>query len=502
MTLSSRNLLCASILPRRQEELQLLVAACAEADMIELRLDLLPDVDVRAVRILCERPCIATVRSQAEGGLGTLSDDETATVLQHAIDASVEYIDVEYTRAQTLLPQLHLSSTQLVLSHHTTERALPALRDLARAMLTVEADVYKLVFTATHPDDALTAQELHHIFRAAGKRYIVHAMGKEGSLSRLLGAIHGNAWTYVATSETTVTAPGQLTLRDAYDYDIPHKQQNAAVLGLLGWPTRYSKGRFLHNTLLRRSFPNKPIPFLYVNFPTQDVPSFWQTWQNQLAGLSITLPHKECIVAHLDELSDEVQMSCICNTAVRWNGRWYGYNTDMMALHTLLEPHRSRLAEGTIVAGTGGTARSAVAVLRALGITNIFCTGRNEERGRQIAERFGITFLPENQCKKATFVAVIHTTPVGMAPQVETLPAIATVLQPGMLVLDAVYNPPLTRLLSVARELGCTTISGVEMFLAQAAEQFRLFTGIAVGSEEVREVWEEIMREEERRKTE
>lgn len=492
MTPSSRNLLCASILPRTCDELASLTAACGGADMLELRLDLLPDIDLSTARARAGRPCIATIRSREEGGYGTLSTDDVVNLLQKAVDAGMEFIDVEYAHAADILPRLQCGKTQIVLSSHTGERSAPALSDLARAMLAVPADVCKLVFTATHPDDALTAQMVRDIFVAAGRRCVVHAMGDEGRLSRLLGAVRGNAWTYVAADAGTATAPGQITMQDAVEYDLAHKQQNAALLGLLGWPTRYSKGRFLHNALLRRAFPDRPVPFLYVNFPTQQADRFWQAWNEHITGISITLPHKERIVPFLDYPSAEVETSGICNTAVRRNGAWYGYNTDMTALHTLLLPYRDRLAHGTLVAGTGGTARSAIAVLHRLGVRDIICTGRNTARGQELAERFGINFLPENQYGNRTFAAVLHTTPVGMAPRPQELPAVAEVLQQGMLVFDAVYNPPLTRLLAVARERSCTVISGVDMFLLQAAEQFRLFTGMDVHINDVRTVWEDV----------
>jgi len=72
---------------------------------------------------------------------------------------------------------------------------------------------------------------------------------------------------------------------------------------------------------------------------------------------------------------------------------------------------------------------------------------------------------------------VMNATPVGMWPNVDETPLDSRLLRPGMVVFDAVYNPQETRLLREARQAGCRTVSGVEQFIGQAAEQFHLWTG-------------------------
>lgn len=490
MPSAPHNLLCASILPQTVEELHNLLVACGDAEIVELRLDLLHGVSLRDVRSRITQQCIATVRSPAEGGQGSYTIADTIAVLQEAIDAGMEYIDVELARASDILPHLRMGTTKLVLSTHTHSHSQTELLSLARAMLAVTADIYKIVYTATTLHDNLIARALQGIFAEEKKRYIVHAMGENGMLSRVLGAVHGNAWTFVAVDANRTTASGQLTLQQARGYSLGHKQQNPAMLGLLGWPTQYSKGWLLHNTLLAQQFPNQAVPYLYVNFPTPHVQEFWRVWHSHLSGLSITLPHKEHIVDCLDVLSPDVQVSGMCNTAVRIHHQWHGYNTDIVALRTLLAPHSNVLAKGTLVVGTGGTAHSAIVALQSIGVQHIYCTGRNADRGKNMAQHFGIEFLPDAAVDKQQYAGLLNTTPVGMTPHVHELPSAARVLQPGMVVLDAIYNPVRTRLLAQAQEIGCTTIPGVEMFIAQATEQFRLFTGIGIQTEHVRATWQ------------
>ena len=87
------------------------------------------------------------------------------------------------------------------------------------------------------------------------------------------------------------------------------------------------------------------------------------------------------------------------------------------------------------------------------------------------------------------FDVLMNSTAVGMFPDVGKMPVGREVLREGMVVFDAVYNPLETKLLREAKERGCVVVSGVEMFVGQAAEQFRLwFPGVEVPVERMREV--------------
>ncbi len=487
---SGNNILCASLMPRSAEQLREQLLKCGTADMVELRLDLWPEPDFAELRRIVQIPCIVAVRTQEEGGAGLQTPEQLALLLASAADAGMEYVDVAWRYADTMMPHLRNRGAAIVLSHHTTEREEEALIRTAQDMMRTQAAVYKLVFSAIRPADTTTALRLCRIFAHHGKRFVVHAMGEAGVPSRLIGAVRGNAWTYTASARDTATATGQIALGEAVQHDIPHKMQGALLLGLLGHPTAHSRGKLLHNALLARCFPGTSVPWLYLDAPTPDIEDF-NTWRGIFSGMSITLPHKERITAFLDGCSDDVRRSGVCNTILRRNKSWYGCNTDMTALRILLGPHGSFLERGTLVVGTGGTARSAIAALRQLGATRITCTGRNHERGTQLAAHFGIDFLPENYGGER-FGAIIQTTPVGMTPHEGTMPAAAHLLRQGMLAMDVVYTPPLTPFAALARERGCTVISGADMFVLQATEQFRLFTGIDIRESDVRGVWEEL----------
>ncbi len=492
---SEGNPLCLSLLPTRIEDLEEWAPQSRDADMVELRLDRFPNPDLNRLRRLFPQPLIYTCRLVSEGGGWHDASEKRVPLFQAAIDAGFEFIDVEFDSVTRILPQLSFSGkTRLILSHHTQEVGYAALNVKLRQMLEVPAEVYKLIYQAYHLNDNLITLELIDSARKKGVRYLIHAMGEEGRLSRILGALKGNAWTYVAFRPTKETASGQLTFQSArYHYFLTDKTSPARLIGLVGYPIRQSKGYRLHNLLFQQKLPPKlRRTFLYVNFPVKEWPAFWQAWKEQVYGLSITLPHKEAVVAYLDEKSPGVRISGVCNTMVRSRNGWKGHNTDLFAIENLLKPYKPLLKEGAVIIGTGATARSAIAALKRLEVYPIVVTGRNLERGQWLARWFGINFLTFSEVQGISASVIIQTTPVGMFPEVDQVPPGVELLKKDRIVLDVIYNPHKTRFLQIAEERGCRILSGVDMFLLQAARQFKLFTGESVSVSEVKEAWEKI----------
>ncbi|RMH96281.1 MAG: type I 3-dehydroquinate dehydratase [Calditrichaeota bacterium] len=492
--------LCVSLLPESPEQLRRWMPEAQAADLIEIRVDRLRRIQMANLRALTDRPLIITLRTREEGGFWNGSPQQYVKTLQAAINAGVEYIDLEWKRAEYALPRLKLNNfTRIVLSHHTDERSYTRLREILWQMQETPAEVYKLVFSAETLGDNVTALKLLEDARQAGMKAIIHAVGEAGTLSRLVGAIRGNAWTYVSVDPHQGTAPGQLSLLEAREYYfIPHKAPHTHLLGLVGNPVQQSRGWRLHNYLIEQEFGQagrgeaRTKDFLYVNFPVDHLDEFWADWEEYLYGLSVTIPYKEQVIKFLSEATPEVRISGVCNTLVRTAGGWRGYNTDLMAIETLLRPYREELRNGGVVIGTGATARSAIAALKRLEVSPIFVVGRNEERGKMLANLYGVDFLQEEEVHYAGASGIIQTTPVGMAPNVDQYPVGTSLFRKDRVVLDVIYNPPETRFLQIARERGCVTISGVEMFLLQAAKQFELFTGRAIDLEKVRRAWEMI----------
>jgi len=490
--------LCVSLIPENLEQLKKWLPQCAESDLVEVRIDLMNAPDFAQIRKLVDKPVIITPRTMAEGGRWPGSVSDYVKILQAACAADVDYVDVEFPLAKQVLPQLDRGKTQIVLSHHTGEKTLDALRVILEKMMTHDADVFKLILEADSLKESAVALDLMSFAAQTGIQFVIHAMGKNGQPSRLMGAARGNAWTYVAKDYDQETASGQPALHEARDFYYLHKKSsNTRTLGLVGWPIQQSKGWRFHNRLidLKISPANgegNGSDYLYVNFPIENLDEFWANWHTHLHGLSVTIPHKEKIIRHLTEFSTEVRMSGVCNTVVATKTGWRGHNTDLLAMEQILRPHQETIKNGGLIVGTGATARSAIAALKRLEVNPIFVVGRNDDRGKMLSQKFGIDYLNFNEIHYASAVVIIQTTPVGMSPYIDKYPPGTALFRKNRVVLDVIYNPAETRFLKIAKDRGCVAISGVEMFLAQAAKQFEIFTGEPVSIAEVRRVWEEL----------
>ncbi len=131
------------------------------------------------------------------------------------------------------------------------------------------------------------------------------------------------------------------------------------------------------------------------------------------------------------------------------------------------------LDKQVLVLGAGGVARTIASglVRRGAGVT--LCA-RNEEKATALAEALGCRSTTWSMRAGTLCDILINCTPVGMHPDVDTTPTPPAAFKPGMLVFDTVYHPENTMFLKLAREHNCATVSGVEMFVRQAALQFQL----------------------------
>lgn len=497
--LSSSPEFCISLLPQSFSGLMKSLSRCTGGDLIEIRLDYLGEVDFREIRQATDKRIIVTCRTPAEGGFYNGSHSGIIASFQAAINNGMNYLDVSFPLAGQVLSQLNLKdTTSVVLSHHTGERTPAILQKILADMLTRPADVYKLVFTAEEENDSATTLGLIDFAQKMGVNFVIHAMGMAGKPSRIIGAIRGNCWTYVALDEHSKTAPGQLTIDEAlHRYYLREKSSRTKILGLLGYPLSQSKGWLLYNSLfhLHRhpvEASSDPLDALYLNFEFREAQKFWNNWQERLEGLSVTIPHKETVLKFASWQSEEVVRSGVCNTLVKQDGNWRAFNTDLPAMIELLLPYKKKLETGVLVVGSGATASSAIAALQMMGVEKIFVTARNLSRVRLLEQRFSRKFETDKKIDSGDIGGIIQTTPVGMYPDSGALAPGSEFFKNGLIVFDVVYNPPETRFLKLARERGCIAISGEEMFFRQAAGQYEIFSGQPISLSELKKVWREV----------
>ena len=142
-----------------------------------------------------------------------------------------------------------------------------------------------------------------------------------------------------------------------------------------------------------------------------------------------------------------------------------------------------------LLLGAGGAARALAFGLYDRG-AEVTIANRTQEKAVRLSAEVGCGCCAMAEVAGCDAEALVNTTSVGMFPQVEGMAAPREALKAGMLVFDAVYNPPETRLLREAKAAGCRTLSGIDWFVNQAALQFELWTGRSAP----REVMEGVLR--------
>ncbi len=187
-------------------------------------------------------------------------------------------------------------------------------------------------------------------------------------------------------------------------------------------------------------------------------------------GINVTIPYKEKVMPHLYEIDEGALAIGSVNTVVNRDGRLYGYNTDFFGMKKLLE-HAGICVQGKKVAilGTGGTSKTARAVMRHLGASKILTVSRRKE-GESI-------LYDELYQKHKDTEVIVNTTPVGMFPNAEQAPLDLSFFKSLTGVIDAVYNPLCTRLICDAKKRGIAAEGGLYMLVAQAVFASEIFLG-------------------------
>jgi 3-dehydroquinate dehydratase/shikimate dehydrogenase len=447
--------------------------------LVELRLDfILTPVNLK--RILGERPCpvVITIRRQRDGGRWSKPEEERMMLLRQAIAAGVEYVDLEEDIAGSI-PRF--GKTKRIISYHNfqeTPENLPALHSKMAAM---DADIVKIATMAHSPHDYL---KLLRIMRYSRVPTIGICMGDIGTPSRILCAKFGSPFTYASYHAERMLAPGQLTwqqMKDVYHYE--QITPESEIFGVIADPVAHSFSPLIHNAAFMHAKMNR----VYVPFrvPREELPQFMHDCRELgVKGLSVTIPHKEEILHHvhkIDEASQEVGAS---NTVVWKDDEPLGFNTDyraaMASIDRLLTSSggesTSILGKTALVLGAGGVARPIVYGLKKRG-ADVVIANRTPQRADDLATRFQCRAVPWSLRHTIKPDLLVNCTPLGMHPNMDESPFPAMYLRAGMFVFDTIYNPEQTLLIKEAREAACETVTGVEMFVSQAAHQFRLFTG-------------------------
>lgn len=248
------------------------------------------------------------------------------------------------------------------------------------------------------------------------------------------------------------------------------------LFGIIGYPLGHSLSPLLHNW----GFSQCGLEAVYMAWPVEPekVTDFMKGLGSlPISGVSVTIPHKLSVREYIDHETGRAKAAGAVNTLF-WDGdQIVGDNTDVAGCSEPLRPYLDQI-ESALVIGAGGAARAAICGLKELGVKKIDISNRSLDKAHDLAAEFKISSIDWDNRAAHEYDLIINSTPLGMSGDKEEInPMIMDKIGVNTIVYDLVYNPLETILLKEAKKKGATTISGLEMFLHQGLEQFRIWTG-------------------------
>jgi 3-dehydroquinate dehydratase/shikimate dehydrogenase len=458
------------------------------AELVELRLDYIRR-NVNFKRLLADRPCpvVATCRRARDGGKWEGSEEQRMMLLRAAIADGVDYVDLEDDVAHQI-PRY--GTTKRIVSRHNFEETPGDLEAIHERLASLDADIVKIAVMAHNTHDYL---RILRLVRDSSIPTIGIAMGEIGVPTRILAGKFGAPFSYATFHHERTLAPGQLSfeqMSSIYDYDSVNNETE--VYGVIADPIGHSLSPVIHNASFRHQQMNK----VYVPFrvPRESLDEFIKDCPELgVRGLSVTIPHKEAVIPLLTNIDSVAREIGAVNTIVFEGDKRVGYNTDQqaametLALAASSDPQANWLQNRvTLLLGAGGVARAIGYGLKQAG-ARVVIASRTMKRAEELAQRLNCDTVAWDNRHTIEANILINGTPVGMHPNVDESPYDASRMSRQMIVFDTVYNPEQTLLVKDARKRGCLSITGVDMFIRQAALQFKLFTGSEAPGDVMRE---------------
>ncbi|MCP4813167.1 MAG: shikimate dehydrogenase [Planctomycetaceae bacterium] len=447
------------------------------AQLVELRLDYLKR-NVNLQRILKNRPgpIVATCRRAQDGGRWEGTEESRLMILRSAIAGGVDYVDLEEDIAAAI-PRY--GSCQRIISLHDFRETPSNLEEIHQRLAALDADIVKIATMAHSPHDGL---RMLRLVRDSEIPTVGICMGDIGTPSRILAGKFGAPFTYSTFHHERSLAPGQLSFQqmtDIYHYD--KIDPETEIYGVMADPVGHSLSPIIHNQAFNELGLNKV--YLPFRVPREDLRSFLLDCEELgIGGLSVTIPHKEDVISCIDEIDEATRKIGAVNTVIFRDGKKHGFNTDLPAAMASIEPMvQLRFGEASmknrraLILGAGGVAKTIAYGLVQQGADVVICS-RTQAKSELLASQLECDVIAWDQRHNVEADLLVNGTPVGMHPQVDQTPFEKRGLRREMVVFDTIYNPEQTLLVKLAREAGCATATGVDMFVRQAALQFEIFT--------------------------
>lgn len=480
----SAPLLCETATGRSMAELIAARDAALDADMIELRLDGVEQLDVAAALADRRRPVLVTCRPDWEGGRFDGSEAERYAILSRALDLGADFVDVELAAVRSYGDPsfgdlLERAPERIVLSSHDFEGVPADLEARVRDMRRSGAATIKIAVAVRRLSDLLPLRAI-----ARNGDAVVVGMGDVGVPSRLLAAHFGSRWSYAGNG----VAPGQIPARRMVEeFRFRSVTARTRIFGVVSGRAMHSLSPLLHNA----AFAAAGIDAVYVPLQPADFHDFEQfAAAFGVEGVSVTIPFKGDALraaARADDLTRQVGAANTLRRIATWPARqpvaaddderpeWEAANTDVPGFLDPLERELGSLAGlRASVLGAGGSARAVVVALRSRGV-QVTVHARRREQVDEVTAQLGAeagSWPPP----PGSWDLLVNCTPLGSPGQRDESPLPGGPFD-GRLVYDLTYGDGDSALVHEARSAGCAVLDGMPMLIAQAERQFEWWTG-------------------------
>jgi 3-dehydroquinate dehydratase/shikimate dehydrogenase len=481
--------ICVSVCAKTADELiEKIKRAESLADVIEIRFDWLNDW--KQIGLVLQNlsqttysyrkfEILATFRPKDQGGNGDWRlRDRLAFWHETLTDNIFDYADLEYDL--TLQNIYQIVSLPIVRSFHDFNGIPNEFGEIRKAVGRRPHQILKYAITTQDIFDGIEVFKLIKPYQYRRKPIIPIAMGESGKWTRILGLGHGAFMTYASLDSDKETAPGQVTAQDLIEvYRAKELNENTEVYGILGSNTSVSLSPYIHNLAFKHHKLNSVFVPLQVHnldeFILRMVKPETREIDLNFKGFSVTIPHKQSIIKHLDFIDETAKKIGAVNTVKIIDGKLYGYNTDA---HGFIEPLKQVYGDlnsaKVAVLGAGGASKACVYGLEQNGANVTVFDGKSVRSSEFKARSF------------AEFDVIVNTTPLGMKGKFEgETPLTAEQIQNANLIYDLVYIPFQTQFMSEADQVNVPKIGGMAMLVAQALEQQKIWTGLDAPMKEI-----------------
>ncbi|KAH7444417.1 hypothetical protein KP509_02G077500 [Ceratopteris richardii] len=325
------------------------------------------------------------------------------------------------------------------------------------------------------------------------------ATGERGQICQLLSRKYGGLYIVGSLDSSEGLVPCQPTLsRLIKTFQIARINERTEVFGLISCPVNHSIGPVIHNA----AFSEINYNGVYIPFLVDDLAEFFKVYNGfNFSGFSVGIPYKVDALKFCDEIDISAQAIGAVNTIIRrkCDGKLIGYNTDseaaISAIEDCLAEHQNTKTNVLqdkllVLIGSGGAGKAIAFGAKQRG-ARIVVTDSCYERAEELADAVGgealmLDLLDDYGPESGMILA--NACPVGMYPHMDGSPIDKKALKNYVLVFDAIYNPPVTKLMREATECRAAVVGGIEMFVRQATAQFELFTGQHAPEKQMRQL--------------